>query len=371
MQALAKRPLLVDAALAVAFIAAAEAEAALGLATRDAWVHALLAPVFLAPLAFRRRLPLLAFGAAVAGLVVLDANAALSLFGAAIVGSYSVGSVVEGRATYVAPATAGLLFAGMVVDGEAVPSDLIAFGVFFVGPWWVGRIVRGRARQAAELVRLAELERDRRSETAVAEERARIARELHDIVSHSISVVTIQAQAVRRRLGPEQQREIDDLRAVEATARQAMAEMRRLFGVLRADDRPASLSPQPGLDQLGRLVEGTRAAGLDVALAVEGDASPLPPGVDLAAYRIVQEALTNALRHGRGDRAEVCLRYEDASLEITVVDDGRGGAPGRGGHGLVGMRERVALYGGTLDVGAREGGGFRVRALLPVREATA
>jgi signal transduction histidine kinase len=311
----------------------------------------------------------LAFAGAVAGLVALDSDASLSLFGAVVLASYSVGAYAAGRWSFVVPAAALALFLALVADGGAVPSDAVAFGLFLGGPWLLGRLVRQRERQAAERVRQAELERDRRSDAAVAEERARIARELHDIVSHSISVVTIQTQAVRRRLGPEHQREIDDLRGVEETARQAMAEMRRLFGVLRADHSPASLAPQPGLEQLERLVASTRAAGLDVEVSVEGEPAALPPGVDLAAYRIVQEALTNALRHGRGRRADVRLRYDDLMLEITVDDDGRGGSPNGTGHGLIGMRERVALYGGTLDIGPRRGGGFRVHALLPVREA--
>jgi signal transduction histidine kinase len=361
----------VDAAIAAVLIAAAVAEAILGLSTLEPWAHALLAPVFLAPLAFRRRVPVLAFAGATAGLVVLDADAALSLFGAVVLASYSVGAHSTGRWRYVVPVTAAVLFLALALEsGAPVPSDAVAMALFLGGPWLLGRYVRQREQQAAERVRLAELERDRRSDAAVAAERARIARELHDIVSHSISVVTIQAQAVRRRLGPEHQREIDDLRGVERTAREAMAEMRRLFGVLRADDRPASLAPQPGLDQLERLVEGTCAAGLEVDVAVEGERPALPPGVDLAAYRVVQEALTNALRHGRGERAAVTLRYEDASLEITVEDDGRGGAVNGAGHGLVGMRERIALYGGTLEVGPRRGGGFRVHASLPVREAS-
>jgi signal transduction histidine kinase len=369
MEALRKHPLVVDATLAALFVLAAELEAALGLATREAWLHALLAPLFLAPLALRRRVPLLAFGAAVLGLVLLDADAALSLFGAVVLASYSVGANLDGRRAYLVPATAAGLFGALAAGGEAVPSDLVALALFFVGPWWVGRLVRQRTRQAEELVLLAERERERETKAAAEEERARIARELHDVVSHSISVIAVQAQAVRRRLGPEHVREIDDLRAVETTARDAMAEMRRLFGVLRADGEPASLAPQPGLDQLDRLVEQTRAAGLDVTVSVVGEPQPLPPGVDLAAYRVVQEALTNSRRHSGGSRASVAIRYEPSHLELTVEDDGRRpAAVNGGGHGLRGMRERVALYGGELETGRRDDGGFRVRARLRFRE---
>ena len=202
------------------------------------------------------------------------------------------------------------------------------------------------------------------------EERARIARELHDIVSHAISVVTVQTQAVRRRLGPEHAREADDLRAVEATAREAMADLRRLFGVLRADGDAPSLAPQPGLGELERLLEQTRAAGLAVELEIEGAAGPLPPGADLAAYRVVQEALTNVRRHAHASRATVRLIFGGDRLEIVVDDDGAGASGnGDGGHGLVGMRERLVLYGGELEAGPRPGGGFRVRATLPLRTA--
>ncbi len=370
MQALSRRPLLVDAAIAAVFVAATELEAALGLSTREAWVHALLAPVFLAPLALRRRIPLLAFAAAVAGLVVLDADATLSLFGAVVLASYSVGSSVAGRRTYLVPATAAALFAALAAGGEAVPSDFVAFCLFLGGPWFVGRLVRQRVRQAAELVRLAERERDRRAEAAVADERARIARELHDIVSHAISVVAVQTQAVRRRLPAGLEREADDLRGVESTAREAMAEMRRLFGVLRADGAPAALAPQPGLDQLDRLLEQVRSSGLPLEVAVEGEPVPLPPGVDLAAYRIVQEALTNVVRHAGSAPTRVRLDYGDSVLDVTVEDEGPGSRNGASsGHGLVGMRERVALYGGTLEAGPASGGGFRVHARLPFREA--
>ena len=202
-----------------------------------------------------------------------------------------------------------------------------------------------------------------------AQERVRIARELHDIVSHSISVVTIQTQAVRRRLGPEHAREADDLAAVETTARQALAEMRRLFGVLRSEGEVAAMAPQPGLGELDRLLQQVRASGLSVELHVTGTAVDLPPGVDLAAYRIVQEGLTNVLRHASARAASVRLSYLPAALEIVVEDDGRGPVRNEGsGHGLVGIRERVALYGGSVEFGPAPGAGSRLAASLPVRE---
>jgi len=303
---------------------------------------------------------------------VIDPEAALSFFGAVVLASYSAGVALKGRRTYLAPAVALGLYGALLLGGEGTPSDLIAFGLFFGGPWFVGRLVRQRVSQAHELVRLAERERERETASAVEEERVRIARELHDIVSHSISVISVQTQAVRRRLGPGNEREIDDLRTVETAARQAMAEMRRLFGVLRADGAPAALAPQPGLDQLDRLVEQVRGSGLPLEVAVEGERVPLPPGVDLAAYRIVQEALTNVVRHAGSAPTRVLLRFGDSDLEVTVEDDGPGARTrAGGGHGLLGMRERIALYGGTFETGSANGRGFRVSARLPFREVSA
>ncbi len=210
------------------------------------------------------------------------------------------------------------------------PSDLAAALVFFVGPWVVGNLTRDRATRAEEAVARADrLEAERELEAAriAQEERTRIARELHDIVSHSISVVTIQTQAVRRRLGPDHAREAEDLAAVEATAREALAEMRRLFGVLRSDGESASLAPQPGLSELGRLVEQVGSGDMSATLRVEGDAVELSPGLDLAAYRIAQEGLTNALRHSGARRATVTLRWSPARLDVEVEDDGRGLRP--------------------------------------------
>ena len=264
------------------------------------------------------------------------------------------------------------------------PSDLAAALVFFVGPWAVGVITRGRIASAEEAVARAEqLERNRELEAAraAADERTRIARELHDIVSHSISVVTIQTQAVRRRLGPEHAAEARDLAAVEATAREALAEMRRLFGVLRTEgDQPLALAPQPGLSELDRLVRQVGSGDMQVGLRIEGDQVPLSPGVDLAAYRIAQEGLTNAIRHARATRADVLVRYSPDRLDVEVEDNGRGLSRSQrangtssngGGHGLVGIRERVALYGGTVELVPSSSGGVRLAVSLPLKEATA
>ena len=203
-----------------------------------------------------------------------------------------------------------------------------------------------------------------------AAERTRIARELHDIVSHSLSVVTIQLQTIRRRLGPEHEAEAADLAQVEATARQALQEMRRLFGVLRAEGERPELAPQPGLSQLEALVAGARGGGVDVRLVVEGDPSPLPPGIDLAAYRIAQEGLTNALRHSGASAVTVAVRHQPDRVQVEVRDDGHGlQRTTNPGHGLVGVRERVALYGGTVEVSNAADGGVTLTATLPTGRA--
>jgi signal transduction histidine kinase len=204
----------------------------------------------------------------------------------------------------------------------------------------------------------------------VAEERARLARELHDVVGHSVSVMTVQASAVRRLLRPDQEKEREALEVVEQTGRQALAEMRRLVGVLRRPEEAPALAPQPSLEHIEKLVAHVRESGLPVELRVEGEPAQLPAGVDLTAYRLVQEGLTNALKHARADQALVLVRYGDGEIELEVADNGTGGGDGSGGgHGLVGMRERVAVYGGELEAAPRPEGGFRLKARLPL-EAT-
>jgi len=216
----------------------------------------------------------------------------------------------------------------------------------------------------------AEREREERARVAVADERARIARELHDVVGHSVSVMTVQASAVRRLLLPEQQREREALLVVERTGREALAEMRRMVGVLRRPEEAPALAPQPSLEHLDKLVAQAREAGLPVELRVEGDSVQLPAGVDLTAYRLIQEGLTNTIKHARATRAEVVVRYTGDHVELAVSDDGDGGGSGDGGgHGLVGMRERVSVYGGELEAGSAPSGGYRLRARLPIEPA--
>jgi signal transduction histidine kinase len=244
--------------------------------------------------------------------------------------------------------------------------------IFLVAPWGAGRALRQRDREAKDLtaqVGALEHEREVLAREAVLAERARIARELHDVVAHSLSVIAIQADAAEGALDKDPDRAREPLAAVKHTAREALTEMRHLLGLLRDDTGEGlCLEPQPGLGALGALVEQVRAAGLAVDLTVTGDAQPLPAGTDLSAYRLVQEALTNTLKHAGATRASVAVRHTEQRVELTVLDDGTAdvAAPSDGGgHGLIGMQERVALYGGTLQVGPTPGGGYHVLASLP------
>jgi signal transduction histidine kinase len=258
-------------------------------------------------------------------------------------------------------------------DAHKTLDEYIGVPIIIGVVWLCGFALSRKLAEADEVrERAARLERERelRAREAVAEERARLARELHDVVGHSVSVMTVQASAVRRLLLPEQEKEREALEVVEQTGRQALAEMRRLVGVLRRPEEAPALAPQPSLEHLDKLVAHVRESGLPVELTVEGDAVPLPAGLDLTAYRLVQEGLTNALKHAQADQAQVLVRYGDGEIEVEVADNGTGGGDGGGGgHGLVGMRERVAVYGGELEAAPCPEGGFRLRATLPV-EAT-
>jgi signal transduction histidine kinase len=223
---------------------------------------------------------------------------------------------------------------------------------------------QGRGRD--ELQVKLEAARTAAAQRAVAEERQRIARELHDVIAHSVSVMTVQAGAVRRLLQPEQERERLALEAIEATGREALTEMRRLVGLLREQGAMPDFTPQPSMRAVDVLVGTIREAGLPVELAVEGEPGELAPGVDLAAYRVVQEALTNALKYAGPARAWVTVRWRERYLELEIANDGRSEAGGDGGgHGLAGLRERAALVGGSIESGPRDGGGFVVTARLP------
>jgi len=236
--------------------------------------------------------------------------------------------------------------------------------------WLAGFAVRERVEQAAaaeERAARAERERDVAARIAVAEERARIARELHDVVAHSVSVMVLQAGAVRHKLPATLEEDKEALRRVEQTGRAALAEMRRLLGAMHGDDEGVALAPQPGVDNLGSLLDEVGRAGLPVRLHVDGEKFPLPRAIDLSAYRIVQEGLTNALKHAHASHADVTLDYAPSELRIEVRDDGRGSATSDGrGHGLVGVRERVKIYGGEMTAGPGGDGGFVLSARLPI-----
>lgn len=255
-------------------------------------------------------------------------------------------------------------------DPNNEPGNFIFIPVLFASFWLAGFAVREwstQAEMAEERADHAERERESAARLAVAEERARIARELHDIVAHAVSVMVLQVGAVRHKLPPELVEDADALRGVERTGRSALAEMRLLLGAMRREDESLELGPQPGLGSLEALVEEVERAGLPVQLRVEGPPVALSPAIDLSAYRIVQEGLTNALKHSRASQAGVVVAYAPSELRIEVRDDGQGGSTSDGdGHGLVGVRERVKIYGGEMTAGAIPEGGFVLRACLPL-----
>jgi signal transduction histidine kinase len=249
-------------------------------------------------------------------------------------------------------------------------SELVFIPLVFGISWLAGFALRERAEQAeAAEVRAAQAERERDAATriAVAEERARIARELHDIVAHAVSVMVLQVGAVRHRLPDAVAEDRDALRGVEQAGRTALAEMRRLLAAMRRDGDDVELTPQPGLGRLDSLVEEVGRAGLPVRLHIDGEPFPLPRAIDLSAYRIVQEGLTNTLKHASASHADVTVRYRSDELQIEVRDDGIGGSTSDGlGRGLVGVGERVKIYGGVMTAGSTTGGGFVLSTRLPL-----
>ena len=263
----------------------------------------------------------------------------------------------------------GIVIVVYNIPGETA-SDLVFIPLRFVVAWVAGYALRERAERAEEAemrATLAERERDAAARIAVAEERARIARELHDIVAHAMSVMVLQVGAVRHKLPHGLEEDRDALGRVERAGRRALAEMRRLLGAMRRDGDGLELAPQPGLDGLDSLLEDVERAGLPARLHVDGDPYELPRAIDLSAYRIVQEGLTNSLKHANATRADVTVRYRDDELGIEVVDDGAGVATSDGlGHGLVGIRERVKIYGGDMNAGTPPEGGFVLSARLPI-----
>jgi signal transduction histidine kinase len=349
---------------------------------RPVWAGVVVTLLVFLPLGVRRRFPVGVLITVLASSLLLELvlgqpsdtkQFGLEVFLGWLVASYSAGAYTEPRRNRAAVAFAlaaaatwvGWSYAVGAGDENTLPSVLLG-----AVAWAGGRAMRRREQLVDALgdrAQQLEREREERVRALVADERARIARELHDVVAHSVSVMVVQAQAGPRLVGDTEQ-STAAFESIEASGREALVELRRLLGVLRTADEQLAIGPQPGLASLEGLVQQFQDAGLPVELRIEGERAVLPPGVDLSAYRIVQEALTNALKHAGPARAEVRVRYAATAVELEILDDGKG-APASlngSGHGLIGMRERTALYGGHLDTGPRPTGGFAVRARLPL-----
>ena len=331
-----------------------------------------------ASLVWRARAPVVLLALAAGGTVMsalvagpLDEAAAYGVY--LVVVLYSVGAHTErARAVVGGVAVVALIPLALVIDPDhgVTLGDITFFLTLLGGPWIAGRAIRHRRTRESRLTEHAltlDREREQGARAAVEAERARIARELHDVVAHAISVIVVQARGGRRsvRTDPDEADEAFD--AIETTGRDALGEMRRLLGMLRESDEEVALGPRPSLRHLDALVQRVSDAGLSVELSTEGEPANVTPGLDLAACRIVQEALTNTLKHAGPATARVVVRYHPDHLDLEIADTGAG-TTGRnnGGHGLIGMRERASLYGGSIEVGYEKGGGFAVRAKLPL-----
>jgi signal transduction histidine kinase len=328
---------------------------------------------------WRRTEPLVPMVAVLAGLGVMgfwltkppDTFAAVLLMVSA---AYAVGRHLHGRRSIHALGVGTVVIVGLAFSFD--PHDIFFPVTFFwILPWLAGRTIRNHtilARELAEKAERAQHAREEDERRAIALERSRIARELHDVLAHNLSVMVVQASAARRVLDKDPVRAVEVAALIERTGREALAEIRHMFGPVRRGDGE-DLSGPPSIARLDELARRARAAGLGVELRVSGDQVALPPGIDQAAYRIVQEGLTNALKHAGSARARVTVEYEPNEVVLSIEDDGDGPREGfdlsevGGGHGLVGMRERAALYGGIVQAGRRRGGGFAVRARLPTR----
>jgi signal transduction histidine kinase len=366
--------------LLVLAAAAGVVEVLLRGSSRTAPVLAVAAVLLLElPLLARRRSPLLAptwLWLLAAALSFLDGRLVVtstSIYAVGMVSAFLIGSLPDARQGRLGLAIAAGSAAIIALNDPVHSlSEVLLVPAVFILAWLGGFAQRERVEQALQAEeRALQAERDREvtARLAVAEERARIARELHDIVAHAVSVMVLQAGAVRHRLPTDFGDDVEALRGVEETGRSALGEMRRLLGAMRRGDDGAELAPQPGLGRLDDLVEEIRRAGLPVELTIDGEPFRLPVAIDLSAYRIVQEGLTNALKHAHADLARVHIRFAADELRIQVSDDGEGAAQpiGHGaGHGLLGVRERVKLYGGEMTTASDNGGGFRLTTSLPL-----
>ena len=340
-------------------------------------LHAVAVIVMILALTLRRRAPFVIpagawLSSAVLSLVdgsLIVGQASLSIVGmisAVLLGDLRDRSQARAGLAVVVASAATVAYQ----DPTHTPGDLFFIPGLFAAGWLVGFALHTRTEQtqaAEERAERAELQRRNEARVAVAEERARIARELHDVVAHAVSVMVLQVGALRHRLPLEDSTSREALRNVEEAGREALTEMRRLLDAMRHEGEPLDLAPQPGLGEIVALLASVRAAGLDTDLHVHGEAVDLPPGLAVSAYRITQEGLTNVIKHAHTHHAEVHLHYSTDGLELEVRDNGDGPAATDGlGHGLVGIRERVALYGGSMTAGATETGGFALRARLPL-----
>ena len=363
------------AVVTVANLVAAEPEATERTRDIGAWILLTAATV---PLIWRRRHAVAVLWIIALATIcywVLDYPSDATGLGT-VISIYSVGAHSDRpRSLYhfwaVFALTTATVVAGLIADGENVPLAALPSNTILMATAWIfGDSMRTRRRYLMELEEKAvrtEAQRVTEARQAVSDERTRIARELHDVVAHSMSVMVVQAGAARRVLDSDPAQAADALAAIESTGRESLTEMRRVLGVLRSDDDLAELTPAPSLDDFGRLVQQCEEAGLPVELEVTGEARPLTPGLELSAYRIVQESLTNSLKHAGPSRAAVKLEYHDDALVVQVSDDGRGAAAPTGkGQGLIGMRERVEAFGGSLDAGPKVGGGYAVNACFPI-----
>jgi signal transduction histidine kinase len=348
-----------------------------GAPTVSLWFSVPVIGALVVPLLFRRRFPfagpaayfILAAALSYVDPLLIPFVGSLVLVGLAA--AFVLGNMPNGP-----KAVAGLFISvgAVAIIVWEIPGSIASWLVFIpmrqAVAWAAGFILRERTEQAeAAEIRASQAEREREAaaRVAVAEERSRIARELHDIVAHAVSVMVLQVGAIRHKLPVVLDEEKDALRGVEQAGRRALTEMRRLLAAMRREGEEAELVPQPGLDGLDSLLAEINRAGLPVELHVDGDPVPLPRGIDLSAYRIVQEGLTNALKHAHASDADVTVRYLPDELEIEIRDNGQGSSTTDGlGHGLVGVRERVKIYGGEMSAGTANGGGFVLSTRLPL-----
>lgn len=349
-----------------------------GAPTTSLWFSVPAVAVIVAPLFARRRFPLAgpaAYWVLASALTFVDGRLIPFIGSLVVVGMATAFLLGHLRDNVRAGIGLAIVVGSILTVVYKIPgSQSVSFFVFiplrFVASWVAGYALRERAEQAeaAEMrAAYAEREREAVARVAVAEERARIARELHDIVAHAVSVMVLQVGAVRHKLPQAQDDDREALERVEQAGRTALVEMRRLLGAMRRSGDDVELEPQPGLDGLDSLMEDVARAGLPVQLHVNGDAFPIPRAIDLSAYRIVQEGLTNSLKHARASHVDVTVRYLTDELEIEVLDDGVGATSNDGlGHGLVGIRERVKIYGGEMKTKVGPAGGFMLSARLPL-----